>query len=122
MTAGPSRSSEVDAYIAGFDGITRERLERMRELVLAAAPGAVERIAYGMPAYQLAGKPLVYFAGYTKHTGFYATPNGHEEFAAEFARFRQGRGSVQFPHTEPLPEDLVRRVVRFRAAHHSHGG
>ncbi|WP_299447946.1 iron chaperone [uncultured Phycicoccus sp.] len=105
----------VDEYLAGFDGEVRTRLDTMRELIRAAAPEATEAIAYGMPAYRLDGKPLVYFAGYDRHVGFYATPNGHEAFAAEFARYRQGKGSVQFPHDEPIPADLVRRVVAFRA-------
>ncbi|MGG5258600.1 iron chaperone [Phycicoccus avicenniae] len=106
----------VDGYLAGFDGEVRSRLETMRELVLATAPDAVESMAYGMPAYKLDKKPLVYFAGFDKHVGFYATPNGHEAFAEEFARYKQGKGSVQLPHTEPLPIDLVRRVVEFRVA------
>jgi uncharacterized protein YdhG (YjbR/CyaY superfamily) len=104
----------VEDYLAEFDGDVRARLETMREVVRAAAPEAVESMAYGMPAYKLDKKPLVYFAGFDKHVGFYATPNGHEAFAEDFARYKQGKGSVQFPHTEPLPTDLVRRVVEFR--------
>lgn len=104
----------VDEYLAEFDGEVRARLETMREVVRTAAPEAVESMAYGMPAYKLDKKPLVYFAGFDKHVGFYATPNGHEAFADDFARYKQGKGSVQFPHTEPLPTDLVRRVVEFR--------
>ncbi|WP_205860658.1 iron chaperone [Phycicoccus sp. HDW14] len=104
----------VDEYLAQFDGEVRARLETMRDVVRAAAPEAVESMAYGMPAYKLDKKPLVYFAGFDKHVGFYATPNGHEAFAEDFARYKQGKGSVQFPHSEPLPTDLVRRVVEFR--------
>lgn len=107
-------AATVEEYLAQFDGEVRARLDTMREVVRAAAPDAVEGIAYGMPGYKLDGKPLVYFAGYAGHVGFYATPNGHEAFAEEFGRYRQGKGSVQFPHTEPLPTDLVRRVVEFR--------
>ncbi len=107
-------AATVDEYLAQFDGEVRARLDTMREVVRAAAADAVEGIAYGMPAYKLDGKPLVYFAGYAGHVGFYATPNGHEAFAEEFGRYRQGKGSAQFPHTEPLPTDLVRRVVEFR--------
>ena len=104
----------VDDYLAEFDGDTRERLVEMRATIRAAAPEAVESIAYGMPAYKLDKLPLVYYAGYAGHVGFYATPNGHEAFAEEFSAFKQGKGSVQFPHTAPLPLDLVRRVVAFR--------
>lgn len=104
----------VDEYLDGFEGEVRARLDAMREIVRAEAPDAVESMAYGMPAYKVDGKPLVYFAGYAKHVGFYATPNGHEAFADDFAAYPQGKGSVQFPHSRELPVDLVRRVVRFR--------
>ena len=86
----------------------------MRAIVSEIAPDAVESMGYGMPAYKLGGKPLVYFAAFPRHIGFYATPNGHEAFKAEFAPYKQGKGSVQFPHSEPLPVDLVRRVVEYR--------
>lgn len=106
----------VDEYLAGFEGEVRERLDAMRRVVREVAPDAVESMAYGMPAYKLDGKPLVYFAGFARHVGFYATPNGHEAFAEEFAAYRQGKGSVQLPLDRPLPLDLVRRVVEFRVA------
>ncbi|MFV0253431.1 MAG: iron chaperone [Beutenbergiaceae bacterium] len=106
----------VDEYLAGFEPTIRERLTQMRETITATAPDAVESIAYGMPAYKLDGRPLVYFAGFANHVGFYATPNGHERFADEFSTYRQGKGSVQFPHGRPLPLDLVARVVEFRIA------
>lgn len=107
--------STVDEYIAQYDGEVRKRLETMRRTVRETTPDAVESMSYGMPAYKLAGRPLVYFAAFPKHIGFYATPNGHAAFQAEFAPYKQGKGSVQFPLDKPLPVDLVRRVVEFRA-------
>lgn len=107
-------AQSVDDYIAGFDGESKRRLEVMRRIVTTLAPGAVESMAYGMPAYKLAGKPLVYFAAFPNHIGFYATPNGHEVFRAEFAPYKQGKGSVQFSLDKPLPEELVGKVVSFR--------
>ena len=104
----------VDQYIAQFDGEVKKRLEVMRMFIRSQAPHAQESIAYGMPAYKLNGKPLVYFAGYPHHVGFYAIPNGHEAFAKEFAQYKQGKGSVQFPHDQPLPVDLIKRVVQYR--------
>lgn len=86
----------------------------MRQIILEEAPQAVESIAYGITAYTLNKKPLVYFAGYAGRVGFYSTPNGHEAFAEEFSKYKQGKGSVQFPHDQPLPTDLIRRVVRYR--------
>jgi len=67
-----------------------------------------------MPTYKLNGKPLVYFAGYKNHIGFYATPTGHSEFAEELATYKQGKGSVQFPLNNPMPLDLISRIVAFR--------
>ena len=104
----------VDEYIASFEGETRSRLEKIRQIVRAAAPDATEEFAYMMPAYKLNGKPLVYFAGYAHHIGFYATPNGHAAFVKEFSKYKQGKGSVQFPHTSSLPESLIEDVVKFR--------
>ena len=107
-------SVEVDEYLKQFDGEVKARLVLMRETIQALAPEAVESLAYGMPAYKLGGKPLVYFAGYPHHIGFYATPNGHEAFKAEFAPYKQGKGSVQFPLDEPLPLELIKKVVEYR--------
>ena len=106
--------AEVDDYIAAFDGDVKARLARLRETIRAEAPDAEESMSYGLVGYKLHGKPLVYFGGFAHHVGFYATPNGHEAFAKEFARYKQGKGSVQFPNDQPLPEALIRRVVAFR--------
>ena len=75
-----------------------------------------------MPAYKMKGKPLVYFGGYPKHIGFYATPAGHAAFAAELSTYIQGKGSVQFPHNRELPEDLIIRMVRFRVRQEREAG
>lgn len=104
----------VDEYILQSPEAIRDRLHRMREIIRREAPEAVESISYMMPAYKMNGKPLVYFGGYPRHIGFYATPSGHEAFASELAGYKQGKGSVQFPHSLPLPEDLIGRMVRFR--------
>jgi uncharacterized protein YdhG (YjbR/CyaY superfamily) len=104
----------VDKYIGNYTGEARMRLEQIRQLVLAEAPQADESISYGLVGYKLNGKPLVYFGGFPRHTGFYATPNGHEAFKDDFSKYKQGKGSVQFPHDQPLPLDLIRRVVQYR--------
>lgn len=105
---------DVDSYINQFDGVVRERLGQMRALVRVEAPKAEESFSYGLVGYKLNGKPLVYFGGFKNHVGFYATPNGHEAFADEFAKYKQGKGSVQFPLDQPLPIDLIKRVIEYR--------
>ncbi|MFV0593646.1 MAG: iron chaperone [Draconibacterium sp.] len=106
--------NEVDQYIAKFPENIQVLLNQMREIILKAAPNAIESIAYGMPAYKLNKKPLVYFAGYKNHIGFYATPNGHAAFAKALDGYKQGKGSVQFPVSEALPSELITRIIQFR--------
>lgn len=103
----------VDEYIATFPQDVQLRLEQIRQIIKKAAPAAEELISYQMPAYKYHGV-LVYFAGYKNHIGFYATPTGHDAFKKELAVYKQGKGSVQFPHEQPLPLALINRIVKFR--------
>ncbi len=107
--------ASVPDYIAAFPEEAQKPMEQVRQIIKAAAPDAEECIAYQMPAYKLNG-PLVYFAAYKNHIGFYATPTGHEAFKAELSKYKQGKGSVQFPLDEPMPLDLIERIVKFRVA------
>lgn len=112
---------DIDAYISGFPDETQALLRQVYTAVRSAAPDAQEGISYGMPAFKLNGKPLVYFAAFARHIGFYATPTGHQEFAAELSRYKQGKGSVQFPLDEPMPLDLITRITRFRVMENQTG-
>ncbi|WP_264564806.1 iron chaperone [Flavobacterium sp. N3904] len=104
----------VDEYIATFPKDIQILLKNVRETIRNKAPESIESISYGMPAYKTYGKPLVYFAGYKKHIGFYATPTGHSEFANELSNYKQGKGSVQFPVDHPIPYWLIEHIVVFR--------
>ncbi len=106
--------NEVERYIYSFPEEVWSKLEQIRRLIRQCAPEAVENFAYGMPAYKLAGRPLVYFAAFKNHIGFYATPSGHQQFADELSKYKQGKGSVQFPLDQPIPFDLIERMVKFR--------
>lgn len=104
----------VDEYIQAFPNEVQMILNKIRNIIISKAPEAIESISYGMPAYKTNGKPLVYFAGYKKHIGFYATPTGHSEFANELSKYKQGKGSVQFPINQSIPYDLIERIIDFR--------
>ncbi len=104
----------VDTYIAGFPKDVQTILERVRATIKKAASEAEETISYGMPAFKLNGKPLVYFGGFKNHIGFYAMPTGHAKFDKELSGYKQGKGSVQFPLDEPPPLDLITKIVKFR--------
>lgn len=109
-----SLTEKVDAYIEGFSGEVKSRLIKLRDLIKEKVPAVEEGISYGMPAYRLKGKPLVYFAGYKNHIGFYATPTGHQKFSTKLKKYKQGKGSVQFPLGQELPLDLIGEIVIFR--------
>jgi len=104
----------VDSYIKSFPENIQILLNQIRATIKENAPDAIESIAYGMPAFKTHGKPLVYFAGFKNHIGFYATPTGHAEFAKELSLYKQGKGSVQFPLDKTLPLKLIGQIVRFR--------
>jgi uncharacterized protein YdhG (YjbR/CyaY superfamily) len=110
----PSTAGSIDEYIAGFPAETQKALREMRALIRASAPDATETISYAIPTFDLNGRHLVHFAGYARHIGFYPIPTGIEAFKKDFEPYKQGRGSVQFPLSQQLPADLIRRVVEFR--------
>jgi uncharacterized protein YdhG (YjbR/CyaY superfamily) len=105
----------IDEYIAEFPPETQQVLVEIRDLIKATAPGATETISYAIPTFDLNGH-LVHFAGYERHIGFYPTGSGIEAFAEELKPYKRGKGSVQFPLGQPLPTDLIRRIVAFRVA------
>ena len=104
---------DFDDYFSQQTPEVQILLEQMRQTIKKAAPEAEEVISYNMPAFKYYGM-LVYFAAYKNHIGFYATPTGHSEFKEELSIYKQGKGSVQFPLTKPLPLDLITKIVKFR--------
>jgi uncharacterized protein YdhG (YjbR/CyaY superfamily) len=105
----------VDEYIASFPEATQAKLQELRATIKAAAPEAVEKISYQMPAYFLRSN-LVYYAAWKKHIGFYAIPSANEAFKDELSAYTVSKGAVQFPLDRPLPVDLITRMTRFRVA------
>jgi uncharacterized protein YdhG (YjbR/CyaY superfamily) len=104
----------IDEYIAMFPKDVQARLQEVRRAIHESAPEAKERISYKMPAFTLDGN-LVYFSAFKSHIGFYPIPSGIEAFKEELSKYKQGKGSVQFPLDQPMPLDLIRRIVLFRA-------
>jgi uncharacterized protein YdhG (YjbR/CyaY superfamily) len=104
----------IDAYISGFPIDVQTILRAVRKTIRQAAPNAQEAIKYRIPAFTLGG-PLIYFAGFKKHIGLYPAPRSAPGFKKELARYDGGKGTVQFPLDEPIPFDLITRIVKFRA-------
>lgn len=114
MAAVPTpKPVNVDEYIAGFPNDVQEVLEKIRMTIHKAAPDAKEKISYSMPAFEQNGT-VVYFAAFKNHIGLYALPSGHEEFKKALSKYKSGKGSVQFPLNQPMPYDLITKIVKFR--------
>lgn len=108
----------IDAYIADQPEAVQIRLQELRECILEAAPAARETFNYRIPAFTLVegGKrdQQIMIAGYPKHVGLYPHPTVMEHFAAELSGYKSGKGSVQFPLEQPIPKELVIRMVKYR--------
>ncbi|OJU15497.1 MAG: hypothetical protein BGN88_07515 [Clostridiales bacterium 43-6] len=103
----------IEEYIAQFPSETAGKLQEIRRVIQEAAPQASEKISYQMPTFYLYGN-LVHFAAFQKHIGFYPAPSGVEAFREELSGYKNAKGSVQFPLDQPVPYDLIRKIVLYR--------
>ncbi len=106
--------STIPSYISTFPAPIQEILEKFRQIIQRAAPGAEEAMSYGLPTFKLNKKNLVHFGAWEKHIGFYPTPSGIEAFKKELSKYKGAKGSLQFPLDEPMPYDLVEKIVKYR--------
>ena len=113
MCAKKPTANPIDEYIARFPTDVQKRLKQVRKTVRTNAPDAVETIRYGIPTLQLGGD-LVHFAAFKSHIGFYPTPSAIVKFEAELRDYESAKGSIKFPLDQPMPLDLIAKMVRFR--------
>lgn len=105
----------IDEYIALFPADVQQILSNIRAVIRAAVPDAEERIGYQMPGFYQNGG-LVWFGAHKHHIGLYPTPSGLTAFEDELAAYKGSKGSVHFPLDQPIPYDLVTKIVQFRLA------
>jgi uncharacterized protein YdhG (YjbR/CyaY superfamily) len=115
MESDKTTYTTIDEYIRSFPKEIQRILTQLRKVIKAAAPESLESISYRMPAFSFKG-PLVYFAAFKNHIGFYPIPGGVKAFEKELAIYKKGKGSVQFPIDKPLPLKLISKIVKFRVA------
>lgn len=105
----------IDAYLESLPVDAHKALEHLREVIRAAAPQAEEGFSYGVPAFRLHGKPLVCFAAFKNHCGFYPmSPEVLSRFSPELANYETAKGTIRFQAKKPLPAALVKRIVKAR--------
>jgi uncharacterized protein YdhG (YjbR/CyaY superfamily) len=111
-------SLQVRTYLAALPADARRHIEKVREAIRAAAPGAIESFGYGMPAFSLDGKPFAWYAAWKHHSSFYPLSQATTRaLTAELEGYEiSGKGTIRFRLDEPLPTALVRRLVKSRIA------
>jgi uncharacterized protein YdhG (YjbR/CyaY superfamily) len=109
----PQKAKDIDSYISQFPADVQAILEKVRETIRHAAPQAKETISYQMPAFKQHGM-LVYFAAWKHHIGFYPPVSGDKALEKAVARYAGPKGNLQFPLDEPIPYDLIERIVKLR--------
>lgn len=103
----------IDEYIEKYPEEVQKKLRDIRKVIRESAPDAEEKISYGMPTFYLKGN-LVHFAAYSGHIGFYPAPSGIEAFKEELIGYKTSKGAIQFPLSQELPLELVKKIVEFR--------
>jgi uncharacterized protein YdhG (YjbR/CyaY superfamily) len=122
-TGRMDRPQTIDEYLEGFTGQGRELLEQVRALAHDGVPEATEAVKWGHPAWvHPSGTILFVVSGHAKHANFTFTPSTREAFEAELVGFATGKGSVKLPYGQPLPYDLLRRMIAFRLREHEDHG
>ena len=106
----------VSEYLASQREAVQGTLERVRNALRKALPGADEVISYQIPTYKLGGRPVIYFAGWKKHYSLYpATAQLVEAFGDELAAYEVSKGTIRFPFDSPVPVKLIEGIAKFRA-------
>jgi len=106
-------AKDIDEFIARFPADVQKVLKKVRATIKKAAPKAEETINYGIPTFRLNGN-LVHFSAFKNHIGFYPTPSGIEKFKKELSVYEGAKGSVKFPLDQPIPHELITKIVKFR--------
>lgn len=105
--------STIDEYMIQFPIEIQTILTELRAFITELVPEATQKISYQMPTFYLYGN-LVHFAAHKNHIGFYPAPSAIEAFQEELSKYKWAKGSVQFPLKEPMPYELIKKMVLFR--------
>ena len=117
MESADQTSKTIDEYLAGVNADHRDALRKIREAIRAAAPKAEECISYGIPAFRLNGRSLVFFGAWANHCAFYPGSSATlKKFQDELSDFQTSKGTLRFSPDKPLPVALVKRLVKARIA------
>ena len=109
-----TKIKDIDSYIAQQPEGEQDELEALRQIIKSVAPQAEEVISYAMPAFKYHGM-LVGFMNTKNHWGLYPwTGRTVEQFAADLKGYSTTKGAIHLPKNKPLPEALIKKIVKQR--------
>lgn len=108
------KTTSIDEYIKLHPTKVQKILQKIRQTIQKAAPKALETISYGIPTFDLNSHHLVHFAAFKKHIGFFPTSSPIPIFKKELIGYKTSKGTIQFPLDQPIPYDLIKKIVLFR--------
>ena len=107
----------IDEYLASVNANHRNALQKIREAIHAVAPNAEECISYGIPAFRLNGRSLVFFGAWANHCALYPGSSATlKKFRNELRDFQTSKGTLRFSPDNPLPVAVVKKLVKARVA------
>jgi len=110
-------TEQMRRYLASLPPDSRRHVKKLREIIRGVAPGAVPVMSYGIPAFKLDGRILVYYAGWREHASVYPMTDAiRRAHARALKGYKTSKGTVQFPLAKPLPVRLVRQLLKARVA------
>lgn len=116
MTPEKQTPQTIDQYMADFEPEVQARMASVRQLVRTLVPEALETISWAMPTFKYRKKNLLHFAGHKTHLGLYPGPEAMVAFADELTTYKTSKGALQLPYNQPLPIDLITRIIHYRVA------
>ncbi len=104
----------VTEYLALASEAQRSQYSAIKKIVVKHAPEAEEVMSYGIPAFKYKKKPLIYFGAFAKHMSLFPAQDDLLEAVPALARFRAGKGTFQFTEADPIPNNLIEEMIKFR--------
>lgn len=102
----------VEDYLDSLTPEVRTALAAVRATIHAAVPDGEDTISYNMPTLRRGDRRIVHYAGWTKHLSLYPAPEADDDLGREMAPYVTGKGTLRFALSQPLPHDLIARIVR----------
>lgn len=114
MLESKNKFEDMDQYIQSFPKDVQEILQKIRKIIKDIIPDSEEVISYQIPTFNLNGKYFIYFAGYKNHVSLYPIHSEGTPFEKELNQYISGQGTAKFPLSEPIPYDLIKKIVEFK--------